>query len=97
MRRDEEAEKLAQMKLSAYADDVRNQIREKERERVRARESFFEEGIKMDNLAKERRQKLDEIKRRKLKELKEAGVSDKYVNEVARRIEAPPPSLSNML
>lgn len=97
VRRDEEAEKLAQMKLSAYADDVRNQIREKERERVRARESFFEEGIKMDNLAKERRQKLDEIKRRKLKELKEAGVSDKYVNEVARRIEAPPPSLSNML
>ena len=43
-----------------------------------------------------RRQKLDEIKRRKLQELREAGVPDKYCNEVARRIEAPPPSLSRM-
>lgn len=37
-----------------------------------------------------RRQKLDEIKRRKLKELRDAGVPDKYCNEVARRITAPP-------
>lgn len=43
-----------------------------------------------------RRQKLDEIKRRKLQGLREAGVPDKYCNEVARRIEAPPPSLSRM-
>lgn len=37
-----------------------------------------------------RRQKLDEIKRRKLKELRDAGVPDKYCNEVARRVTAPP-------
>ena len=43
-----------------------------------------------------RRQKLDEIKKRKLQELRGAGVPDKYCNEVARRIEAPPPSLSRM-
>ena len=43
-----------------------------------------------------RRQKLDDIKRRKLQELRDAGVPDKYCNEVARRIEAPPPSLSRM-
>lgn len=57
---------------------------------------FFEEGIKLDEEAKERRQKIDEIKQRKLAELRAAGVSDKYCNEVARRIEAPPPSLSNL-
>lgn len=43
-----------------------------------------------------RKQKLDEIKKRKLNELKQAGVPDKYCNEVARRIEAPPPSLSRL-
>ena len=63
---------------------------------MHARKSFFQEGIKLDQEAKERRQKLDEIKRRKLKELEEAGVPNKYVTEVARRIEAQPPTLSNM-
>jgi len=95
--KDEEAEIEFQNKRTSYAEDVRTQIKSKEKERVQARQAFFEEGIKLDQEAKERRMKLDEIKRRKLKELKEVGVSEKYVNEVARRIEAPPPSLSNML
>merc|ERR1739841_482235 len=81
-------------KRTNYAEDVRAQIKGKEKERVQARHAFFEEGIMLDLEAKERRQKLDEIKRRKLKELKEVGVPIKYVNEVARRIEAPPASLS---
>ena len=83
-------------KRATYAEDVRTQIKEKEKERVQARKSFFQEGIKLDQEAKERRQKLDEIKRRKLKELEEAGVPNKYVTEVARRIEGQPPALSNM-
>jgi len=85
-----------QQRRAVYAEDVRTQIKEKEKERVHARQSFFHEGIKLDQEAKERRQKLDEIKRRKLKELEEAGVPNKYVTEVARRIEAQPPTLSNM-
>ena len=71
-------------------------MREKEKERVQERNAFFEEGVKLDQEAKERRQKLDEIKQRKLRELKDAGVHDKYVNEVSRRIEGPPPSITNM-
>ena len=95
--KDEMADKDFQKRRQFHAEDVRQQIREKERERRQARQAFFEEGIQLDQETKERRQKLDEIKRRKLKELKEAGVPEKYVNEVARRIEAPPPSLSNLL
>lgn len=95
--RDEHTEQEFLDKRCAYAEDVRTQIKAKEKERVQARQAFFEEGIVLDQEAKERRQKLDEIKRRKLKELKEVGVPIKYVNEVARRIEAPPPSLSNNL
>jgi len=94
--REKVVEDQFQQKRATYAEDVRTQIHEKEKERVHARKSFFQEGIKLDQEAKERRQKLDEIKRRKLKELEEAGVPNKYVTEVARRIEAQPPTLSNM-
>lgn len=96
MTKDEGAEKVAAVRRHQHADEVRLQIREKEKERIHARNAFFEEGIRLDQEAKDRRQRLDEIKRRKLAELKEAGVPDKYCNEVARRIEAPPPSLSRM-
>ncbi|XP_031566387.1 cilia- and flagella-associated protein 45-like [Actinia tenebrosa] len=94
--KDEESDQVASIRRHQYADEVRQQIREKEKDRVHARNAFFEEGIKLDQEAKARKQKLDDIKRRKLHELKHAGVPDKYCNEVARRIEAPPPSLSRL-
>lgn len=96
MLKDEEADKIHSIRRHQHAEEVRQQIREKEKERIQATNDFFEEGIKLDQEAKARRQKLDEIKRRKLHELRDAGVPDKYCNEVARRIEAPPPSLSRM-
>lgn len=94
--KDEDADRIEGIRRHQHAEEVRQQIREKEKERIKATNAFFEEGIKLDQEAKARRQKLDEIKRRKLQELREAGVPDKYCNEVARRIEAPPPSLSRM-
>jgi len=97
MEKDEQEEMVKRADANNYAGDVRTQIKQKEKERVQGRQNFFEEGIKIDTEAKERRAKLNLIKQRKLEELKLHGVSDKYVNEVARRIEAPPPSLSNML
>lgn len=93
--KDEHAVNEFLAKRAVYAEDVRSQIRAKEKERVQGRQAFFEEGIKLDQGAIDRRQKLDEIKKRKLKELEEVGVPIKYLNEVARRIEAPPPSLSS--
>ncbi len=39
-----------------------------------------------------RHAKLTEIKQRKLSELKQAGIPDKYCAEVSRKITAPPPS-----
>ncbi|XP_028401364.1 cilia- and flagella-associated protein 45-like [Dendronephthya gigantea] len=88
--RDDEVEKQDAVRRHHYAQDIREQISEKEKERVHLRKTYFEEGEKLNKEAKERRQKLDEIKRRKLKELRDAGVPDKYCNEVARRITAPP-------
>ncbi|XP_002738957.1 cilia- and flagella-associated protein 45-like [Saccoglossus kowalevskii] len=73
----------------AHADDVRKQIREKEQLKIADRDSFFEEGIKLDEEARARRAKLDEIKKKKLDELRNAGVPEKYCAEVERRINAP--------
>lgn len=94
--KDEDADRIQAIRRHQHAEEVRQQIREKEKDRSKATQAFFEEGIKLDQEAKARREKLNEIKRRKLQELREAGVPDKYCNEVARRIEAPPPSLSRM-
>merc|ERR1712080_660602 len=97
VKKDEESDQVSVCRRVAYADDVRSQIKVKEKEKIEARSNFFEEGIKLDQEARERRAKLNDIKQRKLKELQEVGVPQKYVNEVARRIAAPPPSLSNTL
>lgn len=83
----------ARSKRLQHAEEVRNQIKEKESELIHARQCFFEEGIKLDQEAQERRKRLDEIKKKKLEELQGAGVPSKYVNEVSRRAMKPQTSL----
>ena len=53
-----------------YAEEVRTQIRQKEQHRISDRNAFFEEGVRLDEEARMRRQKLEEIKRKKLEELR---------------------------
>ena len=52
--KDEEAETIQNIRRHHHADDVRQQIREKEKERIKATNAFFEEGIKLDQEAKAR-------------------------------------------
>lgn len=94
--KDEAQQKHNHSRRKVYANEIGSQMREKEKDRVQNRNDFFAEGVKLDQEAKERRQKLDAIKQRKLRELKDAGVPEKYVNEVSRRIEVAPPSLATM-
>lgn len=54
MIKDEESSKVTAVRRHQYADEVRQQIREKEKERIHARNSFYEEGIKLDQEAKAR-------------------------------------------
>jgi len=70
----------------AYADSLRKQIGEREQERIQQRKQFFEETNLMDKEIEEKKKQIDEVKRKKLLALKESGVPEKYVNEVARRI-----------
>lgn len=78
------------VKQHDHADDVRHQIREKEQQKIQERNAFFEEGVKLDDEARERRQKLDEIKRKKLNELRGVGIPEKYLAQVERKTNSHP-------
>jgi len=84
-----EKEKLAEgekrKQRDVYAEEVRVQIKDKEATRIRARQQFFEEGVKLDEEARMRRSRLDDIKRKKLDELRSMGLHDKYVMQVSRK------------
>ncbi|CAH1796262.1 unnamed protein product [Owenia fusiformis] len=73
------------VKQHYHAEDVRTQIREKEQQKIHERNAFFEEGVKLDEEARMRRQKLDEIKRKKLGELRGVGIPEKYLAQVERK------------
>lgn len=60
----------ATKKRHTHADDVRTQIRQKEALRVMERNQFFEEGVKLDEEARHRRLKLEDVKKKKLNELR---------------------------
>lgn len=52
--RDEDLEQQDAVKRHHYAEDIREQISEKEKERVHLRKAYFEEGEKLNKEAKER-------------------------------------------
>jgi len=57
-------------KRGEFSKDVRSQIREKEQVRINERHQFFEEGARLDEEARQRQLKLEEVKRKKLEELR---------------------------
>jgi len=65
-------EQEARKKRLGHADEVRAQIREKEQVRISERNNFFEEGVKLDEEARARRAKLEEVKKKKLEALRYA-------------------------
>lgn len=50
---------------------------------------FFDEGARLDEQARQRRIRLDEIKTQKLNELRRAGVPEKYCADIERKINGP--------
>jgi len=81
-----EQEEKKQMAQLQYSNDIRNQIHEREAERIESRKQFFIETQELEEEINGKNKQLEEVKRRKLAELKESGVPEKYVLEVARRI-----------
>lgn len=59
-------EQIKSEKNRMYAAELQAQIKQKELDRRKARSDFFMEGIKMREERKERKQKIDDIKNRKI-------------------------------
>lgn len=67
---EKEREEQHQQKVLRHSEGVRQQVREREAQAIARRREMFREGEKLDEEAQIRRARLDEIKEKKLKELK---------------------------
>lgn len=81
----EEEEKQRQKALH-YSDAIRQQMKERELSAIAKRRETFEEADRLIEEARQRRVRLEEIKEKKLKELKATGLSEKYCSEVERKV-----------
>jgi len=89
--KEQEKVMLQQQNKEEFCQDIRAQIREKEQVKISERNKFFEEGTKLAEEARARREKIEQIKEKKIQELKEMGVPQKYLNEVLRKMHNPLP------
>ncbi|KAK6469171.1 cilia- and flagella-associated protein 45-like [Huso huso] len=87
---DKEKEEKSQWERFHNADGLRQQIREREAQAIENRRENFREGERLNQEATDRRARLDEIKFKKLTELREAGLPEKYCKEVERKIHVLP-------
>ncbi|XP_063061143.1 cilia- and flagella-associated protein 45 isoform X2 [Engraulis encrasicolus] len=88
--REKEREEKHRQRVTRHAEGVRQQVREREMAVVAKRRELFREGERLDEQARERRQRLNEIKDKKLQELRAAGLAEKYCNEVERKLHVVP-------
>ncbi|XP_063172979.1 cilia- and flagella-associated protein 45 [Candoia aspera] len=68
-----------------HAGELRRQVREHQQKQVQERIAIFEEGKRLKEEARRRSERLNEIKRRKLDELRAAGLPEKYCAQVERK------------
>uniref|UniRef100_A0A670JTV1 Cilia- and flagella-associated protein 45 n=1 Tax=Podarcis muralis TaxID=64176 RepID=A0A670JTV1_PODMU len=68
-----------------HADEIRRQVREHQQKQVQERIAIFEEGKRLKEEARRRSERLNEIKRKKLDELRAAGLPEKYCAQVERK------------
>ncbi|XP_012584327.1 PREDICTED: cilia- and flagella-associated protein 45 isoform X1 [Condylura cristata] len=79
-----EEEKRATGRLQ-HANELRCQVRENQQKQVQDRMATFEEGRRLKEEAQKRRERIDDIKKQKLEELRATGLPEKYCIEVERK------------
>uniref|UniRef100_A0A8C6YUH1 Cilia- and flagella-associated protein 45 n=1 Tax=Nothoprocta perdicaria TaxID=30464 RepID=A0A8C6YUH1_NOTPE len=79
----EEAQRAA-LQL-AHANEVRRQMREHQQKLVQERVAAFEEGRRLQEEARQRSERLTELKRQKMQELRASGIPEKYCAQVERK------------
>uniref|UniRef100_W5M5S6 Cilia- and flagella-associated protein 45 n=1 Tax=Lepisosteus oculatus TaxID=7918 RepID=W5M5S6_LEPOC len=83
--REKGQEEKRRLQLQRHAEGVRQQVREREARGLEVRREVFREGERLGEEARSRRARLDEIKEKKLRELRAAGLPEKYCIEVERK------------
>ncbi|XP_077647737.1 cilia- and flagella-associated protein 45 [Urocitellus parryii] len=79
-----EEEKKASGRLQ-HANELRRQVRENQQRQVQNRIATFEEGRRLKEEAQKRRERIDDIKKKKLEELRATGLPEKYCIEAERK------------
>ncbi|XP_040308404.1 cilia- and flagella-associated protein 45 isoform X2 [Herpailurus yagouaroundi] len=79
-----EAEKKAAGRLR-HADELRRQVRENQQKQVQDRIATFEEGRRLQEEAQKRRERIDDLKKKKIQELRATGLPEKYCVEAERK------------
>ena len=69
-----------------YAKEVQEQISYKETLHRKERDSFFMEGNRFEKNRRDKKDHLETVKERKLAELQEMGVPERYCNEIRRKM-----------
>uniref|UniRef100_A0A8B9K4Y5 Cilia- and flagella-associated protein 45 n=1 Tax=Astyanax mexicanus TaxID=7994 RepID=A0A8B9K4Y5_ASTMX len=88
--REKEKELHHRQQVLRHAEGVRQQVRERETMAITRRRELFLEGEKLEDEARSRRARLEEIKEKKLKELRAAGLPEKYCSEVEQKVHTLP-------
>ncbi|XP_040023081.2 cilia- and flagella-associated protein 45 isoform X2 [Gasterosteus aculeatus] len=86
--REKQEEERKQQKARQHADAIRNQVKERVLSAAAKRKEMFKEADQCAEAARQRRVRLDEIKEKKLTELKATGLSEKYCSEVEKKARA---------
>ncbi|XP_072248899.1 cilia- and flagella-associated protein 45 isoform X2 [Leuresthes tenuis] len=80
-----ETEEKQRQGAQRHAQAIRQQVKEREISAATNCRETFKEADRLIEEARQRRMRLDEIKEKKLEELKATGLSDKYCTEVERK------------
>ncbi|XP_017901847.1 PREDICTED: cilia- and flagella-associated protein 45 isoform X2 [Capra hircus] len=83
-----EEEKKATGRLQ-HANELRRQVRENQQKQVQARIATFDEGRRLKEEAQKRHERIEDIKRKKLEELRATGLPEKYCIEAERKANIP--------
>ncbi|XP_012886003.1 PREDICTED: cilia- and flagella-associated protein 45 [Dipodomys ordii] len=83
-----EEEKRASERLQ-HANELRRQVRENQQKQVQNRIATFEEGRRLKEEAQKRRERIEDIKKKKLEDLRATGLPEKYCVEAERKANIP--------
>jgi len=89
IRVDHESKQEKLVEMQSHSHQLRAQIQNRERERIDERKTFFEESDLLTVEQEEHERKIQKVVQHKLDELRKAGIDEKYISEVVRKLHQP--------